>query len=151
MIKHFPQNMWEFAQTSDILFGNRREYKTLINNVGLTLSVENFVKNLCQNYKNQKNTACGKIVIVTNGQDYVMCAHSGGTVEVLDVPKIDKNRFKDSNGAGDAFAAGFLAGLLFQKEPLTSMKWGCWVAQQIIQQQGCTIPHYSADILKEIH
>ncbi|XP_031342079.1 adenosine kinase 2-like isoform X2 [Photinus pyralis] len=150
MIENFPTEMWAFAQNADVLFGNSREYKTLIKNTNLSLSVDHFAIQLCQNYQNRKNLPYGKLVVITNGDECVICAHSGGHIEVLHVPKIDKSKFKDSNGAGDAFAAGFLAGLLLKKEPLTSMKWGCWSAQQIIQQSGCTIPKYTAQFITSI-
>ncbi len=53
---------------------------------------------------------------------------------------VDENLIVDTNGAGDAFAGGFLSKYM-RKEPLDKcMKAGHWAASLIIQSRGCLIP-----------
>lgn len=44
----------------------------------------------------------------------------------------------DTNGAGDAFAGGFLAQFIQGRDLDTCIKCGIWAAAQIIQRSGCT-------------
>lgn len=139
------------AQNCDILIGNYKEFQALLTAANLMEDIKSFAMRLSQGYKNVKKLPYGKIIIITNGSKSVICAHTGGIVEEIPVPKIDTNKIGDTNGAGDAFAAGFLAGLFAQQTPIGCLKWGCWVAHQIIQQVGCTIPSYTAEVLKGIN
>ena len=46
---------------------------------------------------------------------------------------------KNTNGAGDAFAAGVLSALLREKEPEESIYWGNFVASKAISEEGARI------------
>ena len=46
----------------------------------------------------------------------------------------------DTNGAGDAFAGGFLSQFVKGKNLDDCMKAGHWAASIIIQKRGCEIP-----------
>ncbi|KAF2897382.1 hypothetical protein ILUMI_08796 [Ignelater luminosus] len=150
MAETYPDDILYFANNCDILIGNYREYDALIKAAKLTMNVETLVAQLSANYDNSKNLKYGKIVIMTNGSKSVLCAHSNGKTEEISVPKIEADKIGDTTGAGDAFAAGFLAGMFEGRPPTGCLRWGCWVSRQIIQQVGCTIPNYPAEFLKTI-
>ena len=54
------------------------------------------------------------------------------------VPKVDS--LVDTNGAGDAFVAGFLSQLALNKPISECVQAGHWAAGVIIQNPGCTFP-----------
>lgn len=49
---------------------------------------------------------------------------------------IDPSKINDTNGAGDAFAGGFLAGVVEGKSLETSVDMGQWLARLSIQELG---------------
>lgn len=151
MIKMYPNDMLYFAQTCDILLGNRREFETLIAVIKSALKIEDFAMDLSYNYTNVKHLPYGKMVVITDGSHPIICCHSNGLLEKFNVPITDCGKIKDTNGAGDAFVAGFLGGLLNKRNPTCCLKWGCWVAHQIMQQIGCCTPTYSSEFLQNIH
>jgi adenosine kinase len=55
------------------------------------------------------------------------------------VTPLPKEQLVDTNGAGDAFVGGFLAGLLAEKSVGDSVEAGHWAARFIIQQSGCSL------------
>ncbi len=59
-------------------------------------------------------------------------------MQVFPVTKADK--LVDTNGAGDAFVAGFLSQLLLGKDLVDCVNAGHWSAGVIIQHVGCTYP-----------
>lgn len=150
MSKNYPEEMLNFAQKSDILIGNYKEYEAFLS-LTSNQDVITLAHDLCDKYNNSKKLRHEKIVIITNGSKSVMCIHGKqGKIEEFLVPKLETNKIGDTTGAGDAFAAGFLGGLMNGLDPIVCLRWGCWVSRQIIQQIGCTIPNYTAIELKNI-
>lgn len=149
MSETHPNDMTHFVKKSDIIFGNQKEFSALAKAMNLCITLEDFIVSLSNDYAG-KGTPYGKIIVMTNGSKTVTCAHSNGKVEQVLVPPIEISKIGDTTGAGDAFVAGFMAGLIKNRMPNVCLKWGCWVATQIIQQVGCTVPQYSADYLENI-
>jgi adenosine kinase len=78
--------------------------------------------------------------VITQGTDptIVVTADSKAEFKVQTFPvhKIDEKEIVDTNGAGDAFAGGFLGGLV-QGEPLeTCVDMGQWLASWGIRELG---------------
>ena len=48
-----------------------------------------------------------------------------------------KTRVVDASGAGDAFNAGYIAGILRGHDTYTAVKLGCAAASFVIEQWGC--------------
>ena len=65
-----------------------------------------------------------------------------GEVEVHQYPvaPLAKEQVVDTNGAGDAFAAGFIASLVQGKSLAQAVDVGQWAAKLSIQQVGPTFP-----------
>lgn len=129
------------VEQCDILIGNKKEYTALMPIFNNTLNLKEFAVSLS---KLNENTGWkrGKIILVTNGSKSIICAHSSGTVEEMNVPRIDPNLIKDTTGAGDAFAAGFLAGVVSEQTINMCLAWGCVAAREIIKEVGCKIPEH---------
>jgi adenosine kinase len=86
----------------------------------------------------KKNGARPRTVIFTQGSDSTIVA-CNGKVDEYAVATLAKEDLVDTNGAGDAFVGGFLAGLLAKKEMGACVDAGHSAARFIIQQSGCTL------------
>jgi adenosine kinase len=86
----------------------------------------------------KKNGARPRTVIFTQGSDSTIVA-CNGKVDEYAVSTLAKEDLVDTNGAGDAFVGGFLAGLLAKKEMSACVDAGHSAARFIIQQSGCTL------------
>jgi adenosine kinase len=56
------------------------------------------------------------------------------------VHAISADKINDTNGAGDAFAGGFVAGIVQGKSLETSIDMGQWLAKLSIQELGPSYP-----------
>ncbi|KAL2681802.1 carbohydrate kinase PfkB [Phyllosticta citricarpa] len=92
----------------------------------------------------KKNTARPRTVIITQGTDPTVVAvgKEGGAVDLKEFPvhAIDKSQINDTNGAGDAFAGGLLAGIVEGKDFDTAVDMGQWLAKLSIQELGPSYP-----------
>ena len=76
------------------------------------------------------------MVIITQGKDPTVVASASG-VDQYPVTAIEESKIVDTNGAGDAFVGGFLAGLALGKSVAECCKAGNISAGEIICQSGC--------------
>ena len=83
-----------------------------------------------------------RIVVFTQGSDSTVVA-CGGVVTTYAVEALDKEKLVDTNGAGDAFVGGFLAGLLQGKDTAACVGAGHYAAREVIQKSGCCFPEKS--------
>lgn len=81
-----------------------------------------------------------RVVVVTHGTEATVVAtgRPGGEarVETYPVHAVDAKEIKDTTGAGDAFAGGFLAGLCEGKEVPTCVDMGHWLARLSLMESG---------------
>ena len=83
-------------------------------------------------------------VIITLGSDGCVCVHNGAMIKIATI----KKQPVDPTGAGDAFAAGFVFGLLKcmgqEKDEggtlKMSMIWGCATGTNCVMIRGASIP-----------
>ncbi|CAZ81449.1 unnamed protein product [Tuber melanosporum] len=71
-------------------------------------------------------------IVVTGGPNL--------TIEVYPVRPVESMDIVDTNGAGDAFAGGFLAGLVQGKDLKTAVDMGQWLASWGIREPGPAYP-----------
>ncbi|CAI7661696.1 unnamed protein product [Penicillium glandicola] len=107
-----------------------------------TEDITEIAKKLAQLPK--KNTQRPRVAIVTQGTlpTVVAIGSSTGDVEVKEfkVREISKDAINDTNGAGDAFAGGFCAGIVSGKSLDDSIDMGQWLASKSIQELGPSFP-----------
>jgi adenosine kinase len=118
----------------DYIVANETEAEKLTEKMGLKgKSMEEVMKSISELPKvNQKRS---RVVIFTFGPDPVLI-YRDGKLNSFDVPKLDKSAIVDTNGAGDAFLGGFLAGLLQDKSLNICVKAGLYAARHILQVSG---------------
>lgn len=63
-----------------------------------------------------------------------------GRVVVYPVNKLSSSLLVDTNGAGDAFVGGFLAGLATESSIDECVRAGHYAARVVIQNSGCVFP-----------
>jgi sugar/nucleoside kinase (ribokinase family) len=108
------------AGTIDILFGNEDEIRHLTGQADLDASIaelEGFVKTL----------------VVTKGADGALAVEGGHTVEIAAAPVAE---IVDTTGAGDLFAAGFLAARCRGRDLAICLQAGAACAAEIISHFG---------------
>ncbi|KAI5961076.1 ADO1 [Candida margitis] len=92
----------------------------------------------------KQNTKIPRTVIFTQGTEPTVTVTDlgNGEVEVHQYPvqQLKKEDVVDTNGAGDAFAAGFIASLVEGKPLSKAVDVGQWAAKLSIQQVGPTFP-----------
>jgi len=108
------------------------------------MNVKTFANSWLNYLKKNKNKK--RVVVITCGPNPAYVAEYDFKKEQMTFfntyqpDYVEENCIVDTNGAGDAFAGGFLSRFV-KKEPLENcMKAGHWAAAVIIQTRGCQIP-----------
>lgn len=145
IIRDFGKNIDEIFPYIDLLFLNSEEVKMWkINNKLLHLTNEEFIKHISTTHEKQ-NKNKKRVIVNTRGLDdtiiYVV-DYINNTEEFFKVPiyDIDRKLVVDLNGAGDAFAGGFLAGIINGCNLRESANLGNRIASEVIQLTGFQIP-----------
>lgn len=100
-----------------------------------TKDLKEIALKICKLPKQNENRY--RVCVITNGSNPVILAYQG-EIKEFPVPKLSAEKLVDTNGAGDAFAGGFLSQYI-QGQPLdVCVKCGIWTATEIIQRSGCT-------------
>lgn len=82
-----------------------------------------------------------RVVIVTQGTEPTLVAVQGeDDIKEFPVHTIAKEQINDTNGAGDAFAGGFCAGIVDGKPLDVAIDMGQWLARLSIQELGPSYP-----------
>ncbi|WPH03524.1 Hypothetical protein R9X50_00640400 [Acrodontium crateriforme] len=89
----------------------------------------------------KKNTQRKRVAIITQGTDPTLIAVQGeDEVKSFPVRAIDKSEIVDTNGAGDAFAGGFFAGVVKGEKIETCVDMGHWLAALGLRELGPSYP-----------
>jgi len=118
----------------DYIIANETEAQKIIERLKLNVEdMESSMKAISELPKeNQKRK---RTIIFTHGPDPVLI-YSAGKYMKFDVPPLDKSKIVDTNGAGDAFLGGFLAGLIQDKPLEECVRAGLYTARHILQVSG---------------
>ena len=89
-----------------------------------------------------------RAVIITQGERGAAVYTAGN--DVVNVPAVPPSDMVDPTGAGDGFAAGFLAGLLKGAAPADSARLGSAVASFVLEAVGCqtNLPDWAAALAR---
>merc|ERR1711977_69373 len=128
----------------DYLIGNESEAEAWGKAHGLppTSNVEDIAKEMASLPK--KNDQRKRVVVITQGTEPTLVAqqaHDGEvTLSKYPVRAIGEEKIVDTNGAGDAFAGGFVAAIVQGKDLKTAVDMGQWLALLSIQELGPSYP-----------
>merc|ERR1712226_332372 len=121
----------------DFLFGNETEARTWAETEGWDTQDVRFIAtrlSLIPSAKGRKRT-----VVITQGAEPTIVAIKGHITEhpIVNLPK---EKLVDTNGAGDAYVGGFLAGLAKELPIDKCSSSGAYAASVVVQRSGCTLP-----------
>lgn len=128
----------------DYLVANESEAAAYAESHGLEASdVETVAKAIAKSPK--VNSARPRTVVFTQGTEHTItvshnAADDSFDVKTYPVTLLDEGKLCDSNGAGDAFAAGFVASLVQKKSLEDAVLVGHWAARLSLQEVGPTFP-----------
>lgn len=84
----------------------------------------------------EKSKSQTRTVVITRGPETLIVA-SEGAVKEYEIRRMSIDEIKDTNGAGDAFAGGFLAKYIQGCSTEVALRSGIATAQEIIKNVGC--------------
>lgn len=128
----------------DYLIGNESEALAYAESHGLeTKDITEIAEHIALLPK--KNTQRPRTVVITQGLDDTIVVvgdvvKGTKTVKKIPVHPLKQSEVVDSNGAGDAFAGGFLAGLVEGKDLDTCVDMGQWLAALSLKEIGPSFP-----------
>ena len=148
IIKKFYDKIVEIGNNSDIIFSNLNEIKEFAkqkinnNNIFDENNDNNIIKVLEISHKILKER--NRILITTCGNNPVLISKFDYKRNKIDFilksfpSKIPNNEIVDTNGAGDSFLAGFIAGYMQGKRLEECCKMGNLASEVILKNIGCT-------------
>lgn len=123
----------------DYVIGNETEALAYAESHGLeTKDIKEIAKALAALPK--KNEKRQRVAIITQGTEPTIVAVNGEEIKEYPVHAIDSKLINDTTGAGDAFAAGFTAGLVAGESLAQCVDQGQWLAKLSIQELGPSFP-----------
>lgn len=119
----------------DYVIGNETEALSYAESHGLaTKDIKEIAKHLAALPKENKKRE--RVAIITQGTDPTIVAVNGQEIKEIKVHAIDASLINDTTGAGDAFAGGFVAGLVAGTSLEQAVDQGQWLAKLSIQELG---------------
>lgn len=127
---------------SDIVFSNENEAAVWAESFGFADIKDNLheVAKKLASFDSKRNRH--RLVCITQGSDPTIVCQNGVITE-YPVIRLSDEQIVDTNGAGDAFVAGFCSGLVYGQKIAKCIELGNYVASTIIQMPGCTFPEKS--------
>ncbi|XP_018496463.1 adenosine kinase [Galendromus occidentalis] len=133
----FSTQMMSVMPYVDILFGNESEAAELAKAQGWP---SDCTKEIAKRAEKLPKESGSRLVVFTQGCDPVIVIQNGAVTE-YPVERIPKEDIIDTNGAGDSFVGGFLAGYVqVQKTIAECVALGVKCASMMIRQSGCSLP-----------
>jgi len=121
----------------DFLFGNETEARTWAEVEGWETTDVKFIATRLSLIPSAKGTK--RTVVITQGADPTIVCVNGQVTEHA-ITMLPKEKLVDTNGAGDSYVGGFLAGLVKGLPAAECCKAGAYAASVIVQHSGCTFP-----------
>ena len=137
----FKDQLAQILPYADFVFGNENEAETWAKTQDLPdgTGIADIAKAIAKIEK--VNNKRPRTVIITQGTQPTLVAVQGqDSIQEYLVLAIDESKIIDTLGAGDAFAAGFLAGLVSEDSLETCVKKAQWLAKLSIQEFGPAFP-----------
>jgi len=133
----FTEPLLKVLEHTNLVFGNESEAEALGKTLGwedLSPKAVAIALSKLPSANNRPRTA-----VVTCGPDDLIVAVNG-EAQTFAVPKLAPEQIVDANGAGDAFAGAYTAGVLLGKETADCVRAGIFASQLILGTSGTKLP-----------
>ncbi|KAI9337683.1 Ribokinase-like protein [Zopfochytrium polystomum] len=141
---------------TDVLFGNEAEAVSYAESHGLAELAANkdiagIAKAIAELPRGPEDAgAPPRMVVFTQGRDPTLVAIAGeAEVQSFPVHAVEESKIVDTNGAGDGFCGGFLAGWVRGLSIEKCVHAGQYLAALVIQRSGPTYPKEASDYMFE--
>jgi ribokinase len=124
IVKAERGHLGDILKNTEIIIFNKQEAQALVRD-----DTDNIFNLLCEVSKFGP-----KIIVITDGHRGVHCYSTYD--EHVYSAKPEKVRVIETTGAGDAFASGFVAGMMYDKDIQFSLKLGMLNAESVIRHLG---------------
>jgi len=136
----------QIIRVSSLVFGNEVEFIALGKKIGVvkesqTQSSIN-MKELAKSIANYQTCGIKRTVVLTMGSEPTIACQAECEPITSEIIPIEPSQIIDTNGAGDAYAGGFLSQYIFGKPLAHCLKAGAYAAWCILKQRGALIPSY---------
>lgn len=131
IIEFFWGRLASILPYADVIFGNELEFATLGRTQNWGTDLTEIAKRLSEFTK--ENKLRHRLVIVTQGPNPTIVVQNG---QVTEYPVTQVESIVDTNGAGDSFVGGFLAGLVLEKSIPECVAAAHYCAGVTIQTSG---------------
>jgi len=122
---------------TDVIFGNEDEWAAFGKKSGWGTDLSVILEKTAQLPKENKNRS--RIVIATQGAKNTFVYYEGKLLEFSPI-KLEPSQIVDTNGAGDSFVGGFLAGFIQGKSIEECIRAAHYVASECVRRSGATFP-----------
>eukprot|EP01067_Filipodium_phascolosomae_P006322 Filipodium_phascolosomae@DN4580_c0_g1_i1.p1 len=133
LITVFKEAMLSVLPYADIVIGNEHEFAAFGEAHGLGTDLEVVAKGIAD--WELKKTGCRTVVLTQGSGDTIIL--EAGSIQRYPVTLVPKEELADTDGAGDAFVGGFLAGKAMCLPTPRCVALGAAAAAHIIQHVGC--------------
>jgi len=144
----FSAQLKEILPYTDIVIGNESEAEAYATANGLpdAKDLSAIAKSIALLPK--ANSQRGRIVVFTQGaKETVLVTADQPDAKIFPVNALEDDQIVDTNGAGDAFAGGFLGAIVAGKDLEASVLAGHALARACVQQVGPQYPWPKVNIL----
>ncbi|PNS18254.1 Adenosine kinase [Sphaceloma murrayae] len=136
----FKDQVDQVVPYADYLIGNETEALSYAESHGIESKDIATIAEKMANVE-KKNEKRKRVVIITQGTDPTIVAVQGeGKPKTIPVKEISKSDIVDTNGAGDAFAGGFMAAVVQGEGLEKAVDMGQWLAKLSLTQLGPAYP-----------
>eukprot|EP01062_Namystynia_karyoxenos_P014394 TRINITY_DN15188_c0_g1_i1.p1 TRINITY_DN15188_c0_g1~~TRINITY_DN15188_c0_g1_i1.p1 ORF type:complete len:806 (+),score=245.96 TRINITY_DN15188_c0_g1_i1:96-2513(+) len=156
LAKCFSQLFEEVMPYVDYLFGNEEESRALVESMGIDCPSAGLpdVAAALQRLPHGADSAHSpRVVVLTQGPEPTVIATKDGTTEYPTL-RLRAKAVVDTNGAGDAFVAGFLSGVVSGADMQQCCEKARFAAAVVVGRDGCSVPaerphEVSLDLVRE--
>ena len=135
----YSERLAEILPLIDVLFANESEITSYAQSRSWTDDdIRVIISKLLAESSGRKKQ---RLVIITQGAGPVLVGDTvNNNIHEFPAPLMDPDEIVDTNGAGDAFVAGYLSQYVNGQTLEKCIQSAIYTAQAIIRQDGCSIP-----------
>jgi adenosine kinase len=141
VVQFFNEQLFSVIPYVDVVFSNDDEARALGEKMNWGSDLKQIAAKLAD--YNKVNTKRSRMVVFTQGANPTI-VYQDGKVTEYPVPPVPALEIIDTNGAGDSFCGGFLAGYVQGKDIERCVAAGHYAAGEVIRRSGCTLPAKSS-------